>query len=62
LQSGKTFTLQFPEKQYEALLKSGILFHEFVQPHAGVTTLRVLVEDPNTTALGSVIIPLSQVN
>ena len=62
LQSGRTFTLQFPEKQYEALLKSGILFHEFVQPHAGVTTLRVLVEDPSTTELGSVIIPLSQVN
>lgn len=62
LQSGKTFTLQFPEKQYDALLKSGILFHEFVQPHAGVTTLRVLVEDPSTTELGSVIIPLSQVN
>ena len=62
LQSGKTFTLQFPEKQYDALLKSGILFHEFVQPHAGVTTLRVLVEDPSTTELGSVIIRLSQVN
>ena len=62
LQSGKTFTLQFPEKQYDALLKSGILFHEFVRPHAGVTTLRVLVEDPSTTELGSVIIPLSQVN
>ncbi len=62
LQSGKTFNLEFPEKQYDALLKSGILFHEFVQPHAGVTTLRVLVEDPSTTELGSVIIPLSQVN
>lgn len=62
LQSGKTFTLQFPEKQYDALLKSGILFHEFVQPRAGVTTLRVLVEDPSTTELGSVIIRLSQVN
>jgi VWFA-related protein len=62
LQSGKTFALQFPEKQYGALLKSGILFHEFVQPHAGVTTLRVLVEDPSTSELGSVIIPLAQVN
>jgi len=61
LQSGKTFTLQFPEKQYDALLKSGILFHEFVQPHADVTTLRVLVEDPSTSELGSVIIPLAQI-
>jgi len=54
--------LQFAEKQYEALVKSDILFHEFEQPHAGVTTPRVLVEDPSTSALGSVIIPLAQVN
>lgn len=62
LQSGKTFTLQFPEKQYDALLKSGILFHEFVQPQAGATTLRVLVEDPATSEVGSLIIPLTRVN
>ncbi|HKV28357.1 MAG TPA: VWA domain-containing protein, partial [Candidatus Acidoferrales bacterium] len=61
LQSGKTFALEFPEKQYDALLKSGILFHEFVQPHAGGATLRVIVEDPATSEVGSVIIPLSQI-
>ncbi|HEV2489940.1 MAG TPA: VWA domain-containing protein [Candidatus Acidoferrales bacterium] len=62
LQSGKTFTLQFPEKQYDALLKSGILFHEYVQLDASAVMLRVLVEDSDTSKLGSLIIPLSHVN
>ena len=62
LRSGKTFTLEFPEKQYDALLKSGILFHELVQPHSGATTLRVLVEDSATGQVGSLIILLSQLN
>jgi hypothetical protein len=43
-------------------LKSGFPFHQFVQPQAGVTTLRVVVEDPSTAQLGSLIIPLAQVN
>jgi len=60
--SGKTFNLQVPEKQYDALLKSGLLFHEYVQPRPGATTLRILVEDPATAEIGSLIIPLSQVN
>jgi VWFA-related protein len=59
--SGKTFNLQVPEKQYDALLKSGLLFHEYVQPRAGATTLRILVEDPATAEVGSLIIPLSQI-
>jgi VWFA-related protein len=59
--SGKTFNLQVPEKQYDALLKSGLLFHEYVQPRAGATTLRILVQDPNTAEVGSLIIPLSQI-
>jgi hypothetical protein len=42
--------------------KSGILFHELVQPQASATTLRILVEDPSTSEVGSLIIPLSQVN
>jgi hypothetical protein len=61
LQSGKTFTLEFPEKQYAALLRSGILFHQLVEPKTGATTLRILVEDPATSEVGSLIIPLSQV-
>jgi len=47
--------------QYAALLKSGMLFHQYLQPKAGVTTLRLLVEDSNTSQFGSLIIPLSQV-
>jgi VWFA-related protein len=57
----KTYDLQLSEKQYAALLKSGMPFSQDVQPKAGLTTLRVLVEDPATTEIGSLIIPLSQV-
>ena len=60
--SGKTFNLQVPEKQYDALLKSGLLFHEYVQLKPDTTTLRILVEDPSTAEVGSLIIPLSQVH
>lgn len=60
LQSEKSFTLQFPENKYDALLKSGLFFHELVEPKSGAITLRVLVEDPATNKVGSLIIPLSQ--
>jgi VWFA-related protein len=56
----KTYDLQLSEKQYAALLKSGMPFSQDVQPKAGVTTLRVLVEDPATSDIGSLIIPLSR--
>jgi VWFA-related protein len=57
----KTYDLQLSEKQYAALLKSGMPFNQDVQPKVGVTTLRILVEDPATSGIGSLIIPLSQV-
>jgi VWFA-related protein len=60
-QWSKTYDLRLSEKQYAALLKSGMPFGQDVQPKAGVTTLRILVEDPATAELGSLIIPLSQV-
>jgi VWFA-related protein len=60
-QWGKTYDLQLSEKQYLALLKSGMPFSQDVQPKAGVTTLRVLVEVPSTGEIGSLIIPLSQI-
>jgi VWFA-related protein len=56
----KTYDLQLSEKQYVALQKSGMPFSQDVQRKAGVTTLRVLVEDPATAEIGSLIIPLSQ--
>lgn len=61
-QSASRISLNFREGQYAALLKTGFSFHQFVQPQAGVTTLRIVVEDPATAQLGSLIIPLSRVN
>ena len=52
--------LHFTEPQYAAVLQSGINFRKSVQPLAGTTTLRVLVQDPATAAIGSLIIPISQ--
>ena len=59
-ESANRINLRFTGKQYPAVLKSGITFSKSVQPQAGVTTLRVLVQDPSTAAIGSLIIPLSQ--
>jgi VWFA-related protein len=59
-ESTNRINLRFTEKQYPAVLKSGITFRKSVQPRAGVTTLRVLVQNPTTAAIGSLIIPLSQ--
>jgi VWFA-related protein len=60
-QWSKTYDLQLSEKQYTALLKSGMPFRQDVQLKTSVTTLRVLVEDPGTAEVGSLIIPLSQI-
>jgi VWFA-related protein len=57
----KTYDLQLSEKQYAALLKFGMPFTQDIQPKAGVTTLRILVQDPATAEIGSLIIPLSQI-
>jgi hypothetical protein len=57
----KTYDLQLSEKQYAALLKSGMPFGQDVQPKSGATMLRILVQDPTTAEIGSLIIPLSQV-
>jgi VWFA-related protein len=60
-QWSKTYDLQLSEKQYAAILKSGMPFRQDVQLNTSVTTLRVLVEDPATADVGSLIIPLSQI-
>jgi VWFA-related protein len=46
--------------QSESMI-SGPHFHQFVQPKADVTTLRILVEDPSTAEVGSLVIPLSEI-
>ena len=60
-QWSKIYDLQLTEKQYAALLNTGIPFSQDVQPKTGVTTLRILVEDPASAEVGSLIIPLSEV-
>jgi VWFA-related protein len=58
----KTYNLQFTDNQYADLPKSGIPFHQGIQLHPDVKTLRIVVEDPATAHIGSLIIPLSQIN
>ena len=60
-ESANRINLRFTEEQYVGCLKSGMKFRQFVQPQAGVTTLRVLVQDPSTATIGSLIVPLSEV-
>jgi len=60
-QSGSTINLQFTDKKYTDYVKSGIPFHQYVQPKADAATLRILVEDPSTARVGSLIIPLSDI-
>jgi VWFA-related protein len=60
-ESTDQLNLRFTEEQYSAMLKSGIRFRKTAQPKPGATTLRVLVQDPSTAAIGSLVIPLSQV-
>jgi hypothetical protein len=61
-ESANRINLRFTEKQYPAILKSGITFRKSVQSQSGATTLRVLVQDPSTATIGSLIIPLAHVN
>lgn len=53
--------LGLSEQQYQEYLESGLIFRQWIQPRADSTTLRVLVQDPATSNIGSVIIPLAQV-
>ena len=58
----KMYNLQFTDAQYESLLKTGIPFRQAIELSPQIATLRVLVQDPGTGKLGSLIIPLAQVN
>ena len=60
-QSHHRLNLQLTNAQYSADLQSGILFREAIRPESGATTLRVIVEDPATARIGSLIIPVSRV-
>jgi VWFA-related protein len=58
----KTYDLRFTDNQFAELLNRGLQFHQDMQLRPGVTTLRVLVQDPATGTIGSLIIPLAQVH
>jgi hypothetical protein len=53
--------LSLTDQQYKGYLQSGISFRQLVQPHQGATVLRVLVQDPGTSEIGSVIVHLTTV-
>jgi VWFA-related protein len=59
-QSNNRISLHLTEEKYSAGLKSGVNFRKSVPLQADAITLRVLVQDPATAAIGSLIIPLSQ--
>jgi VWFA-related protein len=61
-QVNERFRLRLTEQQYQTYLQSGIKFREIIQPNPQTVTLRVLVQDPGSSEVGSVIIPLSRVN
>lgn len=51
---------QLTDAQYRDDLKSGILFRQSIVPKNAMATLRVIVQDPATALVGSLIIPKSQ--
>ena len=51
-QSGTAINLRFSDKRYADYVKSGVPFHQIVQPKSDATTLRILVEDPSTEEAG----------
>lgn len=58
----KTVTLNLEQKTYEGYLKSGMLFGRYVQLKEGMATLRIIVYDGTSGAVGSLIVPLAKVN
>ncbi len=54
-------SLQFTREEYLTYLRSGVLFREYVQPKNGLAILRVVVGDPASGTVGSLIIPAAQV-
>ena len=57
----EAFDIRLTKDYYEAYLKSGMTFHNDVQWKDGAVTLRMVLADRSSAALGSLIVPLSQV-
>ena len=60
-QSRNRYNLQLTDRLYADYLKSGILFRETVEAHANLATLRVLVANPPSGSVGSLIIPVEEI-
>ena len=60
-QGNNRLRLRLTEQQYQTYLQSGIRFREVIQPNPHAAMLRVVVQEPGTSQVGSVIIPLSRV-
>lgn len=54
--------LKLSDQEYHSYLQSGIVFHQQLQPKSATTVVRVLAQDPATSEVGSVIIPLARIN
>jgi VWFA-related protein len=55
------FDIRLTKDTYEAYCKSGMKFQNDVQRKEGLATLRIVLADRSNAAVGSLIIPLSQV-
>jgi hypothetical protein len=53
--------VQLTREEYDAQLKTGLLFRTVLQPKDGLRTLRVVVTDNARSAAGSLIIPVSEI-
>jgi VWFA-related protein len=53
--------LRFTPEGYAKALQQGIVFQKQIPLYAGSETLRVLVQDPSTGQLGSLVVPLAKI-
>ncbi|HTU32521.1 MAG TPA: VWA domain-containing protein [Candidatus Acidoferrum sp.] len=61
-QTSTHLRLNLTEAQYQDYLKSGVVFRDQLQVKKETVVLRVVVQDPATSEVGSVIIPLSKID
>jgi VWFA-related protein len=60
-QSGSTIDFRLSDEKYAQYLETGFPFHQYVEPRADASTLRIVVEDTSTARVGSLVIPLFEV-
>lgn len=59
--SRSKLNLQLTPENYAAYLKSGVFFRQTIAAKADISSLRILAGDPMTGAIGSLIIPFSEI-